>query len=118
YGKDGNYSVQVIARDASGRVIATGERTFNIANFGVRMYVTSPDLSQVLSGQVRFQVPADDPINYPTNFHLFVDGEESGYWDTGSSLVTHNTTAVFNLDTTKFSNGKHELVIDLTGWKE
>jgi len=118
YGKDGNYSLQVIARDTAGRVIATGERVFNIANSGITMYAASHDLSKELSGMVKLQVAAHDPTNYPAIFNLFIDGELSGYWDNSSGPVTNSATAVFNLDTTRFSNGKHELVIDLKGWKE
>lgn len=118
FGKDGNYAVQATARDSLGRVIATGERTFNINNSGVTLYVKSPDLSQELHGTVHLEVPASDPIDYPAIFHLFIDGELSGYWDAGSPTASHNTTAVFNIDTTRFSNGRHELAIDLNCWKE
>lgn len=118
FGKDGNYAVQATARDSLGRVIGTCERTFNIENSGVTMVVRSPDLSQKLHGTIAFEVPANDPIDYPAIFHLFIDGELSGYSDVGSSTVTHHTKAVFNVDTTRFSNGRHELVIDLNCWKE
>src|SRR2546427_1404314 len=118
YGKDGNYSLQAIARDAAGHTTATGERLFNITNRGVTMVVRSPDISQQLAGKVAFQVFAYDPVNYPVIFNLFIDGEFNGYWDIGSAPVSHSVMAVFNIDTTRFANGKHELTVDLTTWKE
>src|SRR5881396_3207857 len=118
YGKDGNYAVQAIARDAFGHVIATGERLFNINNHGGTIDVSSPDLSQDLSGIVTLQAPAYDPANYPAIFHLFIDGEKAGYWDVGTGSAAHNKTAVFKIDTTRFSNGTHELVIAVNAWKE
>jgi hypothetical protein len=118
YGKDGEYAVQAVARDASGRVVATTERVFQIDNNGVKMTVSSPDLSRELSGTVTLEVTAVDPISYPAIFHLFVDGELSGYWDVGDSPGEHRRTARIQLDTTKFSNGRHELVVELNGWKE
>jgi hypothetical protein len=118
YAKDGNYAVQAIARNSSGQTISTTERIFNIENSGATSYVSSPDISQVLSGAVDFQVKTKDSINHPVAAHVFIDGEPAGYWDIGKGPTASEQTAVFKIDTSMFRNGAHELVVNTRGLNE
>jgi hypothetical protein len=118
YAKDGSYAIQATARDASGQIISTAEQLFNIINSGGRPYVSWTDIFPELSGSVDLKVTTNDPINYPIAYHLFIDGEPAGYWDIGNSAPTPEQTATFKIDTSKFRNGTHELVVNMRGLKD
>src|ERR1041385_1892600 len=115
YAKDGNYAIQAIARNASGQTISSAERVFNITNRGGTSYITSPDISQVLSGTVDFRVGTKDSTNYPVAYHVFIDGEPAAYWDIGNSEPAPERTAIFRIDSSRFRNGSHELVVNTSG---
>ena len=99
---NGPQSVQAIARDAAGNILAQSSAVaFAILNgSNGTIALTSPNPAQVLSGTVTWSVSGTGvPIDACM---FFVDG-------TLYAVTWGNPT--YNLDTTKFCNGTHELYV-------
>jgi hypothetical protein len=119
YAGDGSMTVRAIAKDATGLLVATATQNFTTQNRGMTMAITSPDLGQPLGGLVSFSVSINDPIYYPSIFYLSIDGQRVGYADIASSTPTHSRTInIANVDTSNFSNGEHELAININEYRE
>jgi hypothetical protein len=82
-------------------------------NYPASVTVNTPDLSQPLSGYVNLSVTANDPQYFPAVWPLTIDGEVQGTWwsDTPYLGGKHQVTMQVGFDTTRFSNGQHELYV-------
>jgi hypothetical protein len=121
---DGPATVQAVARDADGKVLAkSGVVRFKVANGNASIRLVSPDPARPLRGVVKWAVEATRPVtakeaaNRPKGQEdprgkpieallLFVDGKlwnDSPVFGTGKISV--------NLDTTRLANGRHELFV-------
>ena len=110
YASDGNFALQVIGKDPQGKIMSTAEQVFSIDNHGNSLSVKEPDLSQPLKGAVRLSIVGQDHKYYPALWLVNVDGENVNVSYTDNSGISANTVTVL-LDTTKYTNGKHELYI-------
>jgi hypothetical protein len=114
YTADGDYSVTAIAYDSIGAVVGTADRQFSIQNHRRTLHISSPDLSKPLSKTVTIAAAANDPSSYPARWIVAIDGILLTYiWSDNSA---QNAIAVQSppIDTTRFSNGQHELHIEVT----
>lgn len=111
YATDGNYSLEAVAYDATGVVIATARQIFDIQNQGCTLTVNS-DLSSPLHGKVNLSLTGVDPLYFPARWAVFLDGIlQNIEWsdNTGQNKSIKNLT----IDTTRMSNGKHELHVEV-----
>lgn len=112
YASDGNYALDATAYDAKGEPIATTEQVFAIQNRGASITFDEQQLSAPLRGRVKLWVTGTDPRYYPARWDVFVDGNMHTIFysdNTGKNSVT----ADLPIDTTRFSNGKHELHVEI-----
>jgi hypothetical protein len=112
YASDGSYALQVIGRDSSGNVVMIAQQVFTINNHGNALAVTSPDLTQPLSGSVLLNMRGTDSQYYPAIWMINIDGELAvqRFTDhTGQSVVNEAAS----VDTTRYPNGTHELYIGM-----
>jgi hypothetical protein len=90
--------------------VASAERTFTLSNYGNFITATAPDLARPLRGIVTMTVSGEDSRYYPALWLAYLDGEQTGVTWTDNT-GKHATTVTMRLDTTGFSNGKHELYV-------
>ena len=112
YAADGSSAVRAIARDSFGNQVAAAERIFTLRNYGNFITATAPDLARPLHGIVSVTVSGEDSRYYPALWLAYMDGEQTAVvWtdNTGKNA----TTVTMRLDTTGFSNGKHELHVSM-----
>ena len=109
---DGVSAIQARGYDALGNPLAAAECLVQISNRQASLVVNSPDLTQILSGTVHVSVTGADALAFPAVWTLNIDGEEQSTVWTDNSWTTPLTVA-FNLDTTRFTNGAHELHISM-----
>lgn len=112
YAADGISAVQAIARDSFGTQIAAAEQIFTIRNRGNSIAATQPDLARTLRGVVTLSVAGQDAIYYPAVWLAYLDGEQAAVAWT-DNLGKHAANVVLRLDTTTFTNGKHELYVGM-----
>ena len=118
YAGDGNYEVEAIGRDSSGKQVATASQFFVINNRGGKLSVTNPNLSSPLSGLLTITISGSDSQYWPATWNVFVDGElENQVWTQQADVSSNSVTAY--LDTTRYTNGLHELSIGLNdNWSD
>lgn len=110
YAADGSSAVQAIALDSFGNPVATAERIFTLSKYGNFITATAPDFALPLHGIVSVTVSGEDSRYYPALWLACMDGEQTAVaWTDNASKNT--TTVTMRLDTTGFSNGKHELYV-------
>ncbi len=109
---DGDSAIQAVAYNAAGLGIASAECLVRISNRQASLTVNSPDLTQDLSGVVSVSVTGSDAIAFPAVWTLNVDGEQQSVIWTDNTWQTPLTVS-FQLDTTRFANGSHELHISM-----
>jgi hypothetical protein len=109
---DGESEIEATAYSAAGAVIATGSCLIKISNRQVTLNVNSPDLTKPLSGVVTLPVTGSDADAFPAIWTLNIDGEQQSIVWTDNSWISPNTVT-FTLDTTRFTNGPHELHISM-----
>ena len=112
WGMDGESAIQATAFNASGNVIASSECLIKISNRQVTLNVNSPNLSQPLSGVVTLPVTGSDADAFPAIWTLNIDGEQQAIVWTDNAWANPKTIT-FSLDTTRFTNGPHELHISM-----
>ncbi len=110
YAADGSSAVQAIARDSFGNRVAGAERIFAIENRGNSITATQPDLAHTLHGVVNLSVSGEDASYYPAVWLAYLDGEQAAVAWT-DNLGKHAASVTMRLDTTMFSNGRHELYV-------
>jgi hypothetical protein len=110
YASDGNFALQVIGRDSQGKILSTAGQVLSIDNHGNSLSVKEPDLSHTLTGVVRLSIMGNDHKYYPALWLVNLDGEAVNVAYTDNSGISANTVTVA-LDTTKYTNGEHELYI-------
>jgi hypothetical protein len=110
FASDGTYCLQVVARNAAGQEIASAQRSFIINNHGNMLAVVSPSLDRPLSGLVQLSLRGIDRQYYPAMWILNVDGKEAAVTWTDHTGQPDTRTRV-RIDTTRYSNGPHELYI-------
>jgi hypothetical protein len=108
YGADGSSAVQAIARDSFGNPVTAAERIFTLNNYGNFMTATAPDLTRSLHGIVTMTVSGKDSRYYPAEWLAYLDGEQMAVGWTDNT-GKHAVEVAMRLDTTRFTNGKHEL---------
>ncbi len=110
YAADGSCAVQAIARDSFGQVVAAADRAFTIRNRGNSMKIAGPALPSTLSGTLTLSFSATDTRYYPALWLGYIDGEilASAWTD---NLGRHSAAVTMRLDTTRFTNGRHELYV-------
>jgi len=111
---NGNMTVQAEALDASGNVLAvSAEVPFTIQNGSAVSRLVSPVRGQTLSGTVNWTAVT----NYNLNLAFFsVDGitvHQQG-WNPGENPQVAASSS-YQLDTTQFLNGEHELMVGIHG---
>jgi hypothetical protein len=108
---DGPASVQAIARNAVGEVLAESDIVpITIANSNASIKIISPDFSQTLRGKLKWEVVGTRPDGLkdkPIGYMFFVDGQLQG----GPFYLYSGTPFAIDLDTTRFVNGIHELYV-------
>jgi hypothetical protein len=110
YAADGSSAIQAIARDSFGNQVAAAERIFTLSNYGNFMKATAPDLAQSLHGIVTMTISGEDSRYYPAEWLAYLDGEQMAVaWTDNTGK--HATTVTMRIDTTGFSNGRHELYV-------
>ena len=110
YAADGSSAVQAIARDSYGDTVANAERIFTIKNYGNFITTTAPDLLRTLRGLVTLTLSGGDSRYFPAEWIGYIDGEQLNIAWT-DNLGMHAATATIHLDTTRFTNGRHELYV-------
>ncbi len=109
---DGVSDIQARGFDALGNQVEAAACEVTISNRQAYLKVTAPDLNQPLSGTVSVMVTGADALAFPAVWMLNIDGEEqSTVWTDNTWKSPLNVT--FSLDTTRFSNGPHELHISM-----
>jgi hypothetical protein len=109
YACDGSSAVQAIARDSFGKIVATAQRVFTINNRGNSMELTGA-MPPALSALVTLSFSADDTQYFPAIWLGYIDGEFLNVaWTDNNGK--HAASAGIRLDTTKFTNGRHELYV-------
>ncbi len=109
---DGMSAIQARGFDALGNLVSSTECIVTVSNRQASLMVTAPDLTQPLSGKTQLLVTGTDAVAFPAVWTLNIDGEEqSTIWTDNSWKTPLNV--VFTLDTTRFSNGAHELQISM-----
>jgi hypothetical protein len=110
YAADGSSAVQAMARDSFGNQVATAERIYTINNYGNSMNLAGPALPPTLRGVVKLSFAGTDSRYFPAQWIGYIDGEllTVGWTD---NLGRHNAAASISLDTTRFTNGPHELYV-------
>jgi hypothetical protein len=112
YAADGTSAVQAIARDTFGTPVATAEQIFTIKNHGNSIAATQPDLALPIRSVVTLRVSGEDLSYYPALWLAYVDGEQvAAAWT--DNLGKHAASVTMHLDTTTFTNGRHELYIGM-----
>ncbi len=117
---DGQSSVQAVARDSNGAVLAeSAPVAFRVRNGTGRMELAAPDLRQPVRGKVRFSVRGDWGLPEETEAKqraagrprtpfeavlFFIDGHQVGVERGGS---THPVASV-DIETTRLTNGRHQ----------
>jgi hypothetical protein len=109
---DGTMAIQAAASDSSGRNLASAECILKVSNYNAGMQVLQPALDRSLSGNISVTVNGWDPAAYPAIWTLNIDGEEQQTIWTDNAWKNPNTVT-FQLNTTRFVNGPHELHISL-----
>jgi hypothetical protein len=109
---DGASEIEATAYNAAGAAVAGGSCLVTISNHQVTLNVNSPDLTKPLSGVVTMPVTGSDAAAFPAIWTLNIDGEQQSIVWTDNSWVSPNTVT-FTLDTTRFTNGLHELHISM-----
>jgi len=114
YAADGDYSITAIAYDSMGAVVGTADRQFSIQNHRRTLHLNSPDLAKPLSKMVTLALTANDPSSYPARWNVAIDGNLVTYiWsdNSGQNMVSVQSPPI---DTTRFTNGQHELHIEVS----
>lgn len=106
---DGYMTIQAVAKDAGGNVLATSAGVpFQIANGTTTLSLLSPDPSQTLSGTVNWTLQTNFPSGQPAKiFSCYVDGKGFTF------NFRPESTATYALDTTQYPNGQHDLACGL-----
>jgi len=112
WGMDGESEIEATAYNAAGAAIASGNCLVKISNRQVTLNVNAPDLTKPISGVVNVSVTGSDADAFPAIWTLNIDGEQQSIVWTDNAWVSPNTVT-FTLDTTRFSNGPHELHISM-----
>lgn len=112
YAADGDYSITAIAYDSTGNILGTADRRFSINNRRGALHIDSPDLSKPLSGTVTLAGTATDVLYYPAEWNFSIDGSNVAWIITDNS-GQHTVSGHASFDTTRFTNGRHELHIEV-----
>jgi hypothetical protein len=110
YAGDGNYEVEAVGRDSSGNQVASASQLFVINNHGNTLNVTSPDLSQPVSGITTLNLSGSDSQYWPAIWSFYVDGELAWTTWTDQSDAPSDSIST-SINTTSYLNGPHELSI-------
>ena len=105
-------AVQAIARDSFGTRVAAAERIFAIKNHGNSITATQPDLARTLHGIVNLSVSGEDSSYYPAVWLAYLDGEQVAVAWT-DNFGKHAASVTMRVDTTTFTNGRHELYVGM-----
>jgi len=106
---NGTVSVVAVAEDSAGNTIAQSPAvSFMIQNSDATVTTTSPANGQTVSGQIPWYAQAHDSNGVQAVGHI-LDGQQ--VWVSYPSVVTDFTDNRYTLDTTKLSNGIHDLFI-------
>jgi hypothetical protein len=82
-----------------------------VNNHGNSLNVTSPDLSQPLSGNPTLSITETDTQHFPAILPIYIDGTSANIaWTDHNYMNTENVTT--HIDTTQFTNGPHELTMN------
>jgi hypothetical protein len=111
YAADGNYSLEALAYDATGALIATANQVFNIQNRGCSLTLDK-DLTEVLHGKLNLSITASDPLYYPARWAVFLDGILQ-ILELSDGTGQNKFTESLPIDTTRISNGRHELHVEV-----
>ncbi len=109
---DGVSAIQASARDVTGKEVGAAECLVTVSNRQASLSVNAPDLGQALSGTVTITVTGADALAFPAVWTLNIDGGQQAIVWTDNTWQSPLTVS-FSLDTTQFSNGKHELHISM-----
>jgi hypothetical protein len=110
YAADGSSAVQAIGRDSLGKVVAAAQRIFTIKNRGNSMDLAGSTLPSPLRGVAALSFSGYDSRYYPAVWLGYIDGELLGTAWT-DNRGRHDASVTMRLDTTRFTNGRHELYV-------
>jgi hypothetical protein len=108
---DGTYVLRVVASAAT-ETIAQRHVLISVNNQQIRLAVMSPELLSPLSRVEQIRVRGTDPKYYPAIWQAEVDGETVNIAYTDNSGL-HTNEALLKVDTTRFTDGMHDLYIQM-----
>jgi hypothetical protein len=111
FAADGKYTLVAIAHDRLYHFVKSCQQDFIVNNFGNTISVSGIDPVLPLKKTVILDVKAHDAIYHPALLVAYVDGEEVASRELDTQ--THDLSSQLVLDTTKYSNGAHELYISV-----
>ena len=105
---DGSSQITAIARDLLDNVIYQSSQPVRIQNFGNTAELVNNPFTRPVSGGVSLTLHANDTKHFPAYWQVFIDGDLAALRFTDQNAKNDATLSQI-LDTTKYTNGTHEL---------
>jgi hypothetical protein len=112
YVADGHYRLEATAFAPTGKTLGTTSTSFRVNNHGRDLNVISPNLSKSLSGTVQLTAVGSDDRYFPALWTFHIDGDSTVSAWTDHDYKLRNSV-IAHIDTTRYSNGIHELYVGL-----
>lgn len=111
FAADGKYTLVATARDRRHNVVNSCSQEFVVSNFGNTMSVLGIDPARPISKTATLDIKVHDAVYFPALIIAYVDGEQVATRE--FEPRTHDLSSEIAFDTTKYSNGTHELYISV-----